>query len=207
MDSNGIALVVWHDTTTGPWGADQEILYANYSTSTGQWSNVTCISDDDTRWNTDVSDSASIAVDSNDNAHVAWFDFTDGPWGTDEEILYASYSTSTGQWSNATCVSDDDTKWNTDTSRYPSIAIDSNDDIHISWHDSTAGPWGAGGSDWEILYMKITYPNPSGGGEGGGGGGDTDPLVPFGDFYALYMVLGIIGLVVFVKRRNKLRIN
>ncbi len=149
VDDGGNLHVVWHDHTNGPWGSDTEIMYVNYSSSAG-WSNAIVISDNGTNWNNGISENPSIAVDDGGNIHVVWHDHTDGPWGTDIEIMYVNHSSSAG-WSNAIVISDDGTNWNNDNSRNPSIALDSDGNIHVAWHDLTDGPWG---TDTEIMYVN-----------------------------------------------------
>ncbi|MFW9877134.1 MAG: hypothetical protein ACFFG0_28930 [Candidatus Thorarchaeota archaeon] len=154
IDNSGNIHVVWEDWTIGPWGDDGEIMYASYSSSAG-WSNVTVISDGfgGTYWNDGTSSWPSISTDDSGNIHVVWEDWTNGPWGVDPEIMYASYSSSAG-WSNATVISDGfgGTYWNNGGSAEPSIAIDNNRNIHVVWEDNTDGPWG---TDWEIMYTLL----------------------------------------------------
>jgi len=149
VDSAGNIHVAWTDETNGTWGIDSEIMYAN-NTGSG-WSNATVISDDSTFWNYGGSYSPSIAVDNNGNIHIVWYDYTDGAWGVDVEIMYAN-NTGSG-WSNATVISDDSTLWNDGVSMYPNIAVDSAGNIHVVWEDDTAGVWG---SDREIMYVANT---------------------------------------------------
>ncbi|TKJ21769.1 MAG: hypothetical protein CEE43_08755 [Promethearchaeota archaeon Loki_b32] len=154
VDNNGNVHVVWYDYTDGPWGIDTEIMYVNYSSSAG-WSNATVISDGfgGVYWNDGWSECPSIAIDNSGNVHVVWYDYTDGPWGTDSEIMYVNYSSSAG-WSNATVISDGfgGVYWNDGYSGYPSIAVDSLGNVHVVWDDDTAGPWG---TDYEIMYTFI----------------------------------------------------
>ncbi len=149
-DSNGIIHVVWQDNTNGSWGTDSEIMYVNYTMTTG-WSNVTIISDDYLGWNDKASCEPSITTDKFGNVHVVWHDETVGAWGTDVEIMYANY-TAEG-WSNATVISDDYTGWNDGNSYHSSIAVDDNGNIHVTWDDWTIGEWG---SDIEIMYANYT---------------------------------------------------
>ncbi len=155
LDSLGNLHVVWGDDTDGIWGLDQEIMYCNYSSSNG-WSFPDVISDgyDNKYWNDAWSGDPDIAIDSSNNIHVVWADYTDGIWGTDIEIMYAKYSTGIG-WSNVTVISDgyNDFYWNDDSSLKPSITIDNNDKIHVVWVDNTDGVWG---NDWEIMYASYT---------------------------------------------------
>jgi len=159
VDSRDKVHVVWQDSTDGVWGIDTEIMYATYTDSSG-WSNATVISDGygGTYWNTGSSYDPAIAVDSSDKVHVVWEDYTDGVWGTDTEIMYATYTDSTG-WSNVTIISDglNGIYWNDDFSVDPSIAIDSRDKVHVVWEDGTNGVWGI---DVEIMYA--TYTDSSG---------------------------------------------
>ncbi len=151
-DGIGNIHVTWQDSTNSPleWGTDDEIMYANYTSSMG-WSNATVISDDNNMWNIGLSEQPRITIDGNDNIHVVWSDYTVGSWGNDAEIMYVN-RTSTG-WSNATVISDDETLWNDGNSYAPDIAISENGDIHVVWWDTTVGEWG---SDSEIMYTKNT---------------------------------------------------
>jgi len=155
IDSSNEIHVVWEDYTDGVWGTDIEIMYAKYNTATG-WSNITLVSDgyDGTYWNDWSSYDPAIVVDSSDEVHVVWEDYTDGVWGTDIEIMYATYNTATG-WSNATVISDGfkDIYWNDDNSYNPAISVDSSNAIHVVWDDYTDGVWGI---DTEIMYATYT---------------------------------------------------
>jgi len=155
VDSSDKVHVVWEDFTDGAWGTDIEIMYATYTTSTG-WSNVTIISDgyDGSYWNDAGSYNPAIAIDRSDKVHVVWDDYTDGVWGVDAEIMYATYTTATG-WSNVTIISDglNNIYWNDGLSTNPAIAVDSSNDVHVVWHDATYGVWG---TDAEIMYAHFT---------------------------------------------------
>jgi hypothetical protein len=151
-DSAGNLHVVWMDETDGEWGNDFEIMYTNY-TSTMGWSKATIISDDNTKWNTGESWNPSIAIDNMGTIHVVWEDNTPNiKWGNDYEIMYTNYTSATG-WSNATVISDDQTKWNIGISSLPSIAVDNGGSIYVVWVDNTPGQWG---SDFEIMCTNYT---------------------------------------------------
>ena len=155
VDSSNSVHVVWEDYTDGVWGTDYEIMYAKYTTATG-WSNATVISDgyDGTYWNDESSNNPSIITDSSNKVHVTWEDYTDGVWGIDTEIMYATCTTATG-WSNATVISDGfgGIYWNDGASYDSAIAIDSSNSVHVVWEDSTDGVWGI---DYEIMYATYT---------------------------------------------------
>ncbi len=110
---------------------------------------TTVLSDTYPLWNEGDSYYSSIAVDASGTIHVVWYDTTNGAWGTDIEIMYASNSGS--GWSNATVISDDETLWNDGASYYPSIAVDASGTIHVVWSDYSYGAWG---TDIEIMYTS-----------------------------------------------------
>ncbi len=155
VDNSGVIHAAWHDNTFGVWGVDSEIMYANY-TETAGWSNITVISDGylGVYWNTGNSYTPDIAVDDSGKVHVVWWDYTNGPWGGDEEIMYNSYTEATG-WSNVTIISDgySGVYWNDAGSYYPVIAVENTGTVHVVWHDYTIGAWG---SDAEIMYVNYT---------------------------------------------------
>lgn len=154
VDNLGNIHVAWTDNTDGVWGYDWEVFYVTYSTAT-DWSNATLISDgyDNFYWNHDTSGAPAISLD-NSKIHLVWEDSTNGIWGTDDEIMYASYTTATG-WSNATIISDghNNIYWNDAWSEVPDIAVDSSGTVHVVWEDNTDGAWG---SDTEIMYTSYT---------------------------------------------------
>ena len=156
-NSTGTLHVVWADDTQGIWGVDREIWYTSYAASTG-WSNAVLLSDGygGSYWNDGVSEAPKIAVDVNGTIHVVWWDRTVGEWGSDWTILYVNYTSGSG-WSNVTAISDMGlNSWNTGDSISPDIAVDRNAVVHVVWSDSTVGPWGGGGSDYEIFYLNYT---------------------------------------------------
>ncbi len=155
IDSQDVLHVVWSENTdnlTG-WGTDAEIFYSYFNGTS--WSTPIPIS----HWAglNGTSEQPSIAIDTHDNVHVIWSDDTPGWWqtGSESEIFYAMKNAITGFWSIPVAISDDLTNWNTGLSKFPFLAIDSNDNLHVVWQDQTSGqPWGGGPSDTEILYIN-----------------------------------------------------
>jgi deoxycytidylate deaminase len=191
IDSSDKVHLVWEDTTDGVWGTDAEIMYATYINAIG-WSNATVISDgyNGSYWNGGGSYNSAIAIDSSDKVHVVWADQTDGVWGIDSEIMYATNNNATG-WSNAIVISDgyNGIYWNDCQSRDPTIAISINE-VHVVWEDNTDGVWG---TDFEIMHINFEIPVP--------------PIIipgsiPFGNFYLLFIAISIIGLVTYRKRKK-----
>ncbi|MFX1392667.1 MAG: hypothetical protein ACFFAH_03750 [Promethearchaeota archaeon] len=158
--------VVWEDETQGRWSnspSDTEIMYVNYTTATGQWSNITVISDgyQDIWWNNMTSVEPNIVVDDSNNLHVVWEDETQGRWSNnpfDTEIMYVNCTTATGQWSNITVISDgyNGQYWNNGISQTPDIAVDEFDNLYVVWEDKTQGRWSNSPSDTEIMYVNCT---------------------------------------------------
>ncbi|MFX1293725.1 MAG: hypothetical protein ACFFD2_02530, partial [Promethearchaeota archaeon] len=157
IDSQDNLHVVWSDSTLGWWTnsiSDFEILYSNYTLASG-WSNPICISDNISLWNDGLSEIPFIAIDSNDDLHVVWSCNSSGWWKNnmkDSEIFYVKRTNNV--WGNVIPISDNSTLWNNDTSHFPSIAVDNNDNVHVVWQDETNDTqWG---NDMEILYRNYT---------------------------------------------------
>ncbi len=166
-------------------------MYASFTSDLGL-SNATVISDgfNNSYWNDDESYNPLIAVDSIDAIHVAWYDYTDGVWGVDIEIMYANFTNLNG-WSNITILSDgyNGVYWNDGISRDPALALCTNQ-VQIVWEDGTNGIWG---TDYEIMYINFEIPVPPVVPDTGG--------IPFGNLYLLFIAVSIIGLVVYKKRK------
>ncbi|KKM43599.1 hypothetical protein LCGC14_1562760, partial [marine sediment metagenome] len=79
----------------------------NLKSSFIDYTNATVISDGygGIFWNDGFSQYPAIAIDDSGKTHVVWEDSSTGPWGTDNEIMYASYTEATG-WSNVSVISD-----------------------------------------------------------------------------------------------------
>ncbi|MFX0082589.1 MAG: hypothetical protein ACFE94_12645 [Candidatus Hodarchaeota archaeon] len=156
VDNSGNAHAVWGDSSNGSWGVDDEIMYAKYSASIDQWSNITIVSDGHggTWWNLGESENVDISVDNLAIIHVVWEDSTNGTWGTDDEIMYSKWTDSSG-WSDPIVISDGykGAYWNDDWSGQPAIATDSKNQVHVVWYDGTDGLWG---NDDEIMYVKLS---------------------------------------------------
>jgi len=131
-NSKATSTVVWQDDRNGNWDLYiQQFDYdnGNYIFSTGNPISETEIKANDTSDNTNQTDPA-IASDSDDNFYVAWADDRDG----DLNIYWEKFSSlGIPQWGN--------TKITTNVSNQysPEIAIDSSDNIYISWTDEQNG--------------------------------------------------------------------
>jgi hypothetical protein len=189
IGSGNIIYVVWEDTLAGAaWGGDTEIMYSSYSESTG-WILPRVISDgfDGTYWNVGLSVNPDIIIDANGVVHVLWDDFTSGVWGSDYEIMHANYTISNG-WSNVTIISDGygGVYWNNGNSQYVATKY-GNGKVHVVWSDTTDGIWGV---DTEIMYSNIPIHIAS-----------QAPAIPFGNFYLIFMIVGIVAILFYVKKK------
>jgi hypothetical protein len=119
IDSNDAVHISYYDATnTG-------LKYATCSsgcTTTSNWNIVSVDTTGNVGWWT------SIAINSNNAVHISYYD------STNDDLKYAtcaSSCSSTSSWSKVTIDS------NGDVGKYSSVAIDSNDAVHISYRDST----------------------------------------------------------------------
>ena len=128
-DSNNNIHVVWSDDTYG----DNEIFYKQSTDGGATWALQRLT------WNSGSSNAAAIASDSNNHIHVVWQDDTPG----NREIFYKQSTDGGATWTLQRLT------WSSNTSAGPDIAIDSNNHIHVVWHDYTPG-------NYEIFYKKST---------------------------------------------------
>ncbi|OLS20522.1 MAG: hypothetical protein HeimC2_36800 [Candidatus Heimdallarchaeota archaeon LC_2] len=89
----------------------------------------------------------SLAIDSQDNVHVVWSDTTDYlSSGTDNDIFHKYWNATTTTWSTTGVLSTE----STGISQFPSLSIDSLDNVHVAWHDVT--DYLSSGTDFDIFY-------------------------------------------------------
>jgi hypothetical protein len=90
-------------------------------------------------WLTGDSYHAAEAVDSEDNIHVVW---QDDSQGSSFEIFYKRSTDGGTTWPEYKRLT-----WNAEASRYSSIDVDSNNNIHLVWDNMISGRC-------EIFYRK-----------------------------------------------------
>ena len=122
IDSNDAVHISYRDTI-----AVGDLKYTTCSSGCTTASNWDIVSVDTTG---NVGAYTSIAIDSNDAVHISYFD------DTNDDLKYATCSSGCTSASNWNIVSVDTTG---NVGAYTSIAIDSNDAVHISYRDSTNG--------------------------------------------------------------------
>ncbi len=94
-------------------------------------------------WSSGASEGPAVAVDSSDNLHAVWFDYTPGNW----EIYYKRSTDGGATWSAVKRLT-----WTSGDSFSPAVAVDSSNSIHVVWYDNTPG-------HFEIYYRR----SPDGG--------------------------------------------
>jgi hypothetical protein len=124
IDSNDAVHISYYDTT------NSDIKYATCSSGCTTASNWDDVSVDTTGSGAAHGDYTSIAIDSNDAVHISYYD------GNNDDLKYATCSSACTTASNWDDVSVDTTGI---VGRSSSIAIDSNDAVHISYYDGTNG--------------------------------------------------------------------
>ena len=117
IDSNGFKHISYYDATLS---GGRDLMYA--TDTSGSWV-VTTVDSAGV-----VGEYTSIAIDSNDVVHISYHD------GLNSDLKYATCSSGCTTASNWDLVSVDTTS--TNAGEYTSIAIDSNDGVHISYSDN-----------------------------------------------------------------------
>jgi hypothetical protein len=147
IDSQDNIFVAWSDPTdVGDFGGtDPDIFYNMYDENKGTWIGMSLVSEDSSF----MSLTPSLAVDSKDYIHLTWIDDSDiYSAGPDYDVFYKKFSTSLTTWSSTQVVSTESTL----EARYVEMCIDSEDSIHVVWHDETN--YLDSGTDFDIFYKQ-----------------------------------------------------
>ena len=122
------------------WQESGQIFYSRYNGV--NWSSKINISNIPGYWQ----DCPAIDVDSQDNLHVVWYG-GDATYGWYYQIKYSSYTKATDVWSTPLNISPITAYHQLD----PSIAVDSQDNVHVVWYGGDPG-WGG----YQIKYSRKT---------------------------------------------------
>ena len=146
VDGSEDVHIAWKDWTDyGGSGTDLDIFYKRWNATTAVWTTTEVVSME----SIGTSTSQTIAVDDSENVHIAWEDSTNyGGSGTDYDIFYKSWNSTTATWTTTEVISTE----STDGSRCPTIAVDGSENVHIAWDDSTN--YSVSGIDEDIFYKR-----------------------------------------------------
>jgi len=133
IDSNNTIHVVCQTDAYTP--DNREIYYMSSSDGGTTWSATKRLT-----WNSGHSEAPAIATDSSDAIHVVWHDDTPGTY----EIYYKRSLDGGTTWSATKRLT-----WTASFYRYPDIAIDSSNAIHVVWEGYTSG-------NTEIYHKRST---------------------------------------------------
>jgi hypothetical protein len=117
VDATNAVYVVWYDWTPGL----PEIYFKKSSNGGATWTTKRVTN------NSGWSISPRIAVDSNYRIHVILQDNSPGNY----ELFYKRSTNGGSTWQTRRLT------WNSATSEYPTIAVDSNNHIHVAWQEKT----------------------------------------------------------------------
>ena len=151
IDSEGDVHIAWYDDSQyASAGGDWDIFYKYKDISLASWTITDVVSTE----STGGSLYPSIAIDSTENIHLAWTDYTNilGAGAGEYDIFYKRWDASTSSWTSLEVVSIESTAH----SFNPSLAVDSAGTIHIAWDDTTN--YASSGSDEDIHYTFFTGP-------------------------------------------------
>ncbi len=150
IDSAGNFHIAWYDKTDyAGAGTDEDIFYKRWDAVSSSWITTKVVSTESDSY----SRSPSLIVDSSGNIHIAWHDGTDYvSSGTDSDVFYKRWDTSTSTWTTTEVVSTESTGDSTN----PSLTVNSTGTIHIAWQDIT--DYNGAGTDIDIFYKFLTGP-------------------------------------------------
>jgi len=131
VDSSDRLHIVFTDNASG----NGEIYYKRSTNGGTNWSAGKRLT-----WTSGDSWQAALTVDSLDNLHVVWQDFTPG----DKEIYYSASTDGGATWSTGERIS-----WTEYQSEAPDIVSDPFAAVHVVWRDDTPG-------NKEVFYRKST---------------------------------------------------
>jgi hypothetical protein len=131
VDSSGNVHLVWHDETPG----SAEIYYRKSTDGGATWSTSKRLT-----WTSGGSWTPDIAVDSSQDLHIVWYDYTPG----NTEIYYKKSTDEGATWSTTQRLT-----WTSGNGYIPDIAVAPSGHLHVVWYDDTPG-------NAEVYYKKST---------------------------------------------------
>ncbi|MHA2308613.1 MAG: hypothetical protein ACXABJ_05000 [Candidatus Heimdallarchaeaceae archaeon] len=139
IDGSGNVYIAWDYYTGGATPTD--IYLRIWNTTSLSWSTPELV----TTASASHASSPSLFIDSFNNLHVVWNDGSDiAGAGTDDDIFYRFWNSTSLSWSPYELVSSNSNV----TSRTPSLAVDLNGNVHVSWTNYTD----FAGGDYDVVY-------------------------------------------------------
>jgi hypothetical protein len=138
-DESGNLHVIWFDWTAA---GDSDIYHAFWNKTTGVWGSPVLVST--------MSTAQALWPDidvKNGEVYLVWQDLTNilGAGSGDHDIFFMKRFLN-GTWSSVELVTSESSL----LSRFPSIAVDDNFNVHVSWDDATN--YGGAGGDEDVFY-------------------------------------------------------
>jgi len=149
VDSLGNVHVFWSDATDYlSAGTDWDVFYAIYYPNIDFWSTTYVV----TRYGNGLSKCGSLKIDDEDNIHFSWEETEDflGSGAGEYNIFYMKFIDSLGIWGTINVVSQETTGTSFASDTGTTLEIDSEDNVHIIWHD---GQYGV--SSWNVVYRTL----------------------------------------------------
>ncbi len=147
MDSHGNVHIAWQDLSDyGELGSGYDIFYKKWDIYTQLWSTTMVLSPGSTA----ESQGAKLAVDSEDNVHLVWYDATNQIGaGTDNDVFYRNWNAYSDEWSSIRLVSTESTNHSTS----PCLAVSDAGYVFVSWYDLTELDYCGADRDIFIKYF------------------------------------------------------
>jgi hypothetical protein len=128
-DSSNNIHIFWQDDRN----VKEEIFYQKSTDGGSTWTAKRLT------WDSGASRDPAVAIDTNDNIHIAWRDSKPGSL----EIYYKKSTNGGASWTTKRLT------WNSEGFRYPDIATDSGNNVFVVWSKYQTG-------DYEIFLKKST---------------------------------------------------
>ncbi|OGD24047.1 MAG: hypothetical protein A2Y69_05560 [Candidatus Aminicenantes bacterium RBG_13_59_9] len=129
VDSSGNPHVAWQDNSPG----SGEIYYRKSTDGGSAWMAARRLT-----WTAGWSYRPALVIDSSDDLHIVWEDWTPG----NPEIYYKRSMDGGTTWTSGIEIT-----WTAKNSWGPAMAVDSSDNLHVVWEDNTP-------SNFDIYYKK-----------------------------------------------------
>jgi hypothetical protein len=159
VDHFGDVHVGWSDKANisgaSTYDTDYDIFYRKLDASSGNWSSVVHVNDDDDDYDSIGSNFQNMNADVFGNVHIVWDEWGNQSAigsGQDHDIFYRKWNAVTESWGSRTLLSNDPA--NTEPSSESEICSDPLGNLHVVWKDRSDVD-GAGAINMgDIFYKK-----------------------------------------------------